>query len=188
MQRENLEPVGRTQPHGSRAARIDPSDAAAHTARSRRATVPAVRCASCEADPATLTRLFDAVDNLQDAVRLVACRDKGGMQAGAPSGTSPSRNPSHARRNTVSIPPPDEEVPWDAHLRADIPRYVLEQLKAEAYRTGRTAVSVVLQAMSAFHDDDGNEVFRIRERDMVADRRKGACAEHRKPLQDDPAR
>lgn len=187
MRRENLEPVSRTESHGSPTVRTGASNAPAHATRSRRATVPAGRCASCEADPVTMTRLFDALDDLQQAMRLVARPDKEGMQAGPTLEASPLHDSPQAMRNTVAIPQPDEEVRWDAHLRADVPRYVLEQLRAEAYRTGRTAVSVVLQAMSAFHDDDGNAVFCIRERDMVADRRKGSWAESRKPVQSNPA-
>lgn len=143
-------------------------------------------CSSSEADADTLARLSDAMDALQKVIgRLTARRGQEDKQAGQTSGAALLPSSPGAARNEIRLPLPGEELPWNAHLRADIPRYVMEQLRAEAYRTGRTAVSVLLRAMSAFHDADGNAVFCIREGDMVADRRKEVGSKKQRQVRSD---
>lgn len=183
MLREHAERDNRPGLHGGSPGRTSAAGAPAHAGHSRRKIDAAVRCQTCEADAATLTRLSDAVEDLQEMVGLLVARgDQRDTQAGQTPGSSRPRSHDRGARNITAIPSPGETVPWDAHFRADVPPYVMEQLKAEAYRTGRTAISVLLKVMSAFRDGDGCSVFRIREEDMIADRRKGARATRRTPL------
>jgi hypothetical protein len=72
----------------------------------------------------------------------------------------------------VEIPGPGEEVAWSGHLRADLPEYVVDQLRDVAHRQRRTLVSLLLQLMAPCRDADGRNVFQIRPEDLVADRRK----------------
>jgi hypothetical protein len=67
---------------------------------------------------------------------------------------------------------PGDSVPWTSHLRADVPGYIMEQLREAAYRMRCTVVALILRALAAYVDADGNAVFCIRDEDLVADRRK----------------
>jgi hypothetical protein len=72
----------------------------------------------------------------------------------------------------VEIPGPGEEVAWSGHLRADLPEYVLDQLRDVAHRQRCTLVSLLLKMMASHRDAGGRNLFRIRPEDLVADRRK----------------
>jgi hypothetical protein len=71
----------------------------------------------------------------------------------------------------VQIPGPGVEVAWNAHLRADLPEYVADQLRDVARSQRRTLVSLLLQMAASFRDADGRNLFHIRPEDLVADRR-----------------
>lgn len=85
--------------------------------------------------------------------------------------------PGHARARGqitlhLDIPASGEPVPWTSALRADVPVYITEQLRALAYAQRRTLVSLLLRLMADHRDDNGRPVFHVRPEDLVADRRK----------------
>lgn len=65
-----------------------------------------------------------------------------------------------------------EPVTWTAHLRADIPEYVADQLREAAHRRRCTVVSLLLHLLHSHRDPNGRPVFYVRPEDLVRDRRR----------------
>ncbi|SDB74520.1 hypothetical protein [Belnapia rosea] len=65
-----------------------------------------------------------------------------------------------------------EAVPWKSALRAEVPFYIIEQLRARAYAQRCTRVSLLLRVMADHRDGNGRPRFYVRPEDLVADRRR----------------
>lgn len=74
----------------------------------------------------------------------------------------------------MPVPPPGEIVPWIVAFRADLPAYVVEQIREAAHRMRCTRVALLLRLLAAFRDPAGRPVFHIRTEDLVDDRRRVA--------------
>ena len=72
----------------------------------------------------------------------------------------------------IAVPRPGEVVPRNGNLRAEVPQYIIAQLRVEAFRTESTQVAVILRGLHSLKDDDGKQVFFIRPEDLVEDRRR----------------
>lgn len=69
------------------------------------------------------------------------------------------------------MPPPGAPVEWTGRLRAEVPRYVAEQVREVTHQQRCSQVSLLLRALAALRDASGRRVFHIRAEDMVPDRR-----------------
>lgn len=74
----------------------------------------------------------------------------------------------------LPVPAPGEVVPWVVAFRADLPGYVVEQVREVAHRLRCTRVALLLRLLAEFRDEAGRPVFRIRTEDLVPDRRRAA--------------
>ena len=72
----------------------------------------------------------------------------------------------------LDMPLAGEAVEWGGNFRAEIPRYVFEQMDEYCHRRKRTQVAALLEILNAHRDSKGQRVFFVREEDMVPDRRK----------------
>lgn len=72
----------------------------------------------------------------------------------------------------VAVPSPGEIVPWVVAFRADLPAYVVEQIREVAHRMRCTRVALLLRLLAAFRDPAGRPVFHVRTEDLVPDRRR----------------
>ena len=73
----------------------------------------------------------------------------------------------------VQIPGEQEHLEWTALLRADLPEYVSEQIRAAAFHLRCTQISLILKGIASLRDSEGRPLFHIRSVDLVPDRRKG---------------
>jgi len=97
--------------------------------------------------------------------------------------STPSRIGEAPRRSPIApdvpIPRDGESVMWSAHLRADIPEYVSEQLREAAHRQRCSVVSLLLRLMEAHRTREGERLFFVREEDLVSDRRRAPARSDR---------
>lgn len=72
----------------------------------------------------------------------------------------------------LEMPGRGEEIAWTSFLRADLPLYVMEQLREAAHRRRCTIVSLLLRMMAGHCDAEGRPLFYVRPEDLVPDRRR----------------
>lgn len=72
----------------------------------------------------------------------------------------------------IYIPQPGEAISWTERLRADLPEYVMLQVREACHRQRCTIMGLYLPMMDAQRDAHGRKLFYIRDEELVPDRRK----------------
>lgn len=117
-----------------------------------------------------------------EVVRMIAPRIAGSHGAPdvppLPPSPPPAPPPEVAVRGQSRIAPhevmplPGQHVEWDQNFRAEIPRYVNEQLREYMHRHRLTSISLLMRLIQQFKGEDREAPFYVRPEDMVGDRRK----------------
>jgi hypothetical protein len=78
----------------------------------------------------------------------------------------------HPIAQQAVVPGECEAVEWIAGGAVELPAYLRDQIRQVIHLLDCTRVSLFLNALSQICDDQGRKLFRIRDSDLVPDRRR----------------